>query len=396
MGSGASTDSSEEPSTQITGADACGSSPGPRGSITRHRSSSQAADPHQNKPVKRSTDHIDATAMTEEEKMKKKTHKLFSETSASEDELIPSAKSSLESDDAAFYKFCGEIDHVMEGHSSVVDASQRRKKSSVCSSVVPGAGTERTSSGPVQPTFHLEQLHQHDTFPTLQKQQDPQFHHQHLTHMERQHQKAQHRCDQQLPTTRPAPRIPPPLAAKSLENPLSIWKRPEDLAHQEQALRDRYQDTWVPPHRTEAESAAHSSATGLSRGASRDEGSMMRMRQNLDHQPFQEERKEMKWEEPALQEKEGFDISKFKAANKKKNGHKVDKLLPATYKGYNASLSRQGTLPSLHRGSISSTASSSGTPASDKHGSSPFDDSKDLKYNPSEEALLDFIEKEFS
>ena len=43
---------------------------------------------------------------------------------------------------------------------------------------------------------------------------------------------------------------------------------------------------------------------------------------------------------------------------------KIDKLLPATYKGYNAHMTRQGTLPSLHGGSLtSSDHSSTSTPA---------------------------------
>ncbi|XP_022091198.1 uncharacterized protein LOC110979575 isoform X2 [Acanthaster planci] len=375
MGSGAGKpeDSSDEAeaSTQITVASK--SSPGHQSVDNRRRSSQEQ---HQIVPVKRVTknEQIDSGTAIAGATMKK-----HDDTSGakSEDDLILSEKASSDFDDDAFEQFCGEIDHVLEGRTS-----QEQRKSSVSSSVA------------TRPSAH------HQAYPTPKHRQLVLHSH----HRQQPHDTQQEEVRQQIASYQPysseqqhylsrpvqAANVPPPLATRSLEKPLSTWKRPEDLAHREQVLRDQYQGTRI---HTKAQSTAPQ-MSGM-RLASR-EGLTMGMKQTSDLMHFQEQRAESDFEDPSLQDKEGFDISKFKAANIKKNGHKMDKLLPATYKGYGANLSRQGTLPSLHRGSISSTISSLGTPASDKQGSSPLDDGKELKYNPSEEALLDFIEKEYS
>ncbi|XP_071804320.1 uncharacterized protein [Asterias amurensis] len=314
------------------------------------------------------------------------------ESDDDDDDFLPSKKSSSDFDDDAFEKFCGEIDTVLKGHSSVIGASHR--KSSVSSSVNSGAGragippaslrreefpNQRQLSG----TFQQQQ-----TFPL--HQQEPSHHSYETQHAYPSHGKLSHLQDDQTKHkafsnkgSHHAPSLPPPLSKKAL-NPVSSWKMPEELAQREQVLRNRFDDTWY------ADETAYVGGRNLLQGGSRD-GSLMKMKRNSSLMASQDGgSRESKRKEVPSQEREGFEFSKFKAVNKKSDSKKIDKLLPATYKGYNAHMTRQGTLPSLHGGSLtSSDHSSTSTPARSSSG-------KQLTYNPSEEDLIAYIEKEFS
>ena len=180
-----------------------------------------------------------------------------SKLSAGRDEdFVPDAKSVSDSDDEAFSKFCIEIDAVLEGHSSVVEMSQRRK-SSVSSTEY--SGTSRAEIPPAAPSRKEEYPNQRrfsgplkpqGTFPVRQHQEGyqtagkspghPQFfphppqaaqqHVQHLQHHQQQHTQHQqhdrhHSTKYETLNNRPVhPRStsgPPPLVKKTLSKPSS-------------------------------------------------------------------------------------------------------------------------------------------------------------------------------
>ena len=85
--------------------------------------------------------------------MTEQRHSKDIENDDDDDDFLRSKKSSSDFDDDAFEKFCGEIDTVLKGHSSVIGASHR--KSSVSSSVDSGAGLAGIRALTPRPPQHI-------------------------------------------------------------------------------------------------------------------------------------------------------------------------------------------------------------------------------------------------